>query len=77
MGMSMGFSMRMILVCATCREDRDRPDPDAFEAALCGAVAYKVCPNCKKTVGDECMKDQNFRRRVRRYLARITKRKAK
>jgi hypothetical protein len=77
MGMSLGFSMRMALICSTCDQDRAKPDPDAFMAGLCGAVPYKVCPNCHKTVSDEYMKDHNYRRRVRRFVARTTKRKAK
>lgn len=77
MGMSMGMSMRMILLCATCHGDRNRDDPDAFAAGLTGAVPYKLCPNCNKTVDDETMKDPNYRRRVRRLLARRLRRKAR
>lgn len=69
--MRLVMSMRQIVECGVCREDFFRPDPDAFEAALCGAVAYKICPCCKKTVGD--FKDRNYRRRARRWIAKMRK----
>ena len=66
----MNFAMRMVMtmICGVCREDRNRPDPDALMVALCGAAKWKVCPCCHKTV-DDC-KDRNYRARARRWVAK-------
>ena len=75
MGMSMGMTMRMIMLCKVCGEDTQRDDPDAFDAVLRGVCAYKLCPSCKRTVDDATVKCPNYRRRVRRFVARRNKRR--
>jgi len=69
--MRLVMSMRMVMLCSVCGGVMGSPDPDAFEAALCGAVAYKICPCCGRTVGD--FKDRNYRQRARRWVAKQKK----
>lgn len=68
----MGFGMRMVMqmLCKVCGDDIQRDDEDLLDAVLRGAKAYKVCPGCNKTVSDDMMRDQNYRRRARRCIAR-------
>jgi hypothetical protein len=71
--MRLGFSMtmRMAMVCSVCGNERGTPDPDAFEAMLVGAAAFKFCPCCGHSVSD--FKDRNYRRRARRWIAKHRK----
>ena len=66
MRMEFGMTMRMAMVCSVCGGERGTPDPNAFEAALVGGVAWKFCPCCHRVVDDH--KCRNYRRRARRWL---------
>lgn len=68
--MVMGMRMEMQILCKVCGQNMGRGDDDLFDAILRGIAAYKLCPGCGKTVSDDMMHDQNYRRRARRCIER-------
>ncbi len=70
MMLSMGMGLRLGLKCTVCYQWRDeaRAQATSVAVALFGAKGYAVCPCCEQPAPDQ--HDRNYRRRVRRFLAR-------
>jgi C4-type Zn-finger protein len=67
----MGLSLRFQLICPVCQLERS-VHGDAAELLLFGYVAFAVCPKCGNQVHD-LQRDQNYRKRVRRFVAQQRK----
>jgi len=57
--------------CACCRRLIFDENNDPVVTKLFGAAKYAVCPICYQEVGEELMKDVNYRARWRRRVAKI------
>lgn len=57
--------------CRVCRQlILDREGDFKVTLYLFGAVEYAVCPSCGNETTGDLMKDRNYRRRVRRFVAK-------
>jgi hypothetical protein len=70
--MVMSMRMEMWLVCKLCRLPLHLRDEDA-PVVFGVASSYEVCPKCSHNVGEIDSKDQNYRRRYRRFVEKQTR----
>ena len=70
--MALQLRLAQCMECRCCRQliFEERQEATLVTAALYGAKAYAVCPQCGQETGSGA-KDRNFRARARRYVRAV------
>ncbi len=68
--MRLGLHISLAMTCKVCQEivDDEKRSTTAVIAALFGAAPFSICPACGQEPANH--HDQNYRRRVKRFIAR-------